>query len=87
MLKLPVRFLFSVLKCPRKRPEAGNSEALKGLVRSWTEKVKSKFGGRRQRKWGALRERGWGEGRVVGETGVFGYRWESLGFEMLSPSW
>lgn len=60
-------------------PEAGNSEALEGLDRSWTEKVKSKFGGRRQRTWGALRERGLGEG-VVREKGVFGYRWESLGF-------
>lgn len=47
---------------------------MKGLVGSWTENVKSKFGGRHQWKWGALRECGLGEGLMVGEKGVFGYR-------------
>lgn len=65
-----------------KAPQARNTEALvKGLLRSWPEKVKSKLGRRHQGKWGALQDCGSAEGLMVGEKGVFGYsRWESLRF-------
>lgn len=69
-------------------PEAGNSEALKGLVRSWTEKVKSKCMEEGARGSGELCENVvWVRGGWSGRKVCLVTDGKALGFEMLSPSW